>query len=923
MNRNTILSVLAIPLAMLLLLAAPVAVEAQWTYTTGDGAVTITGYTGPWGAAMAIPASINGLPVTCIGEGAFSNCLSLSSLTIANSVTSIGDYAFYGCENLTSITIPGSVTNFGLEAFYYCRGLTNVTICNGVTSIGEGAFDTCTGLTSITIPASVTSIGDYAFYDCGNLTSVTIPENVTSIGFGAFKGCLSLTSVTIPGSVTNIGDDAFDACYSLTSVTIPSSVTYIGEEAFADCTRLTSVFFMGNAPIAEPSAFLDANYVTAYYLADTLGWTVFSRNTGVPAELWNPQRGTLQVTITPVAASLAGAQWEIDGGTWQKSGAAVTNVVVGTYTVRFNTVSGWTTPTNQSVSVSANAATKVNGNYVALGSLQVTITPAGAISAGAQWQVDGGTLQNSGTTVTNLSATNHTVSFSAIFGWTTPSNQAVSVKANSTAKATGTYEAEPGSLTVNLTPPAAVTNGAKWQVDGGKWQNSGATVTNLAPGVRNHRLTFNTISGWITPSNQTVSISNNLTTTASGTYVVQTGSLQVTLSPAAITNVAQWQADYGTWQNSGATVPNLPVGNHTVSFKGIDYWSGPANQTVLIKANSVAKVTGPYTFNAAGIYNGLFAQGDTKVETSGMLSGLTVTPSGTYTGKLLIGSSTNAVSGSFNFSGQAGNNVPRAAKQVGPLTMSMWVNWNNAPLNIGGTVSGTNGGAWTANLTAELASGGTNSAEYTALLSPAGPLPGYGYLLMTNHAGAVVLSGALADGTSFSQSVPVSGAGDLPVYGNLYGSTGLLIGWIGLESGSPAGNLTWIKEASHFSALYTNGFTNPVVALQGSVWTNPLPHTAAIDLPSGELIIAGGGLLSPLTFNVALSNNSTFVKLAGSATNSLTGTNNPKTGLLTITFGNGAGKSTTAGTGAVLQNAASGGGFFLGKTNAGSILLHP
>jgi len=134
--------------------------------------------------------------------------------------------------------------------------------------------------------------------------------------------------------------------------------------------------------------------------------------------------------------------------------------------------------------------------------------------------------------------------------------------------------------------------------------------------------------------------------------------------------------------------------------------------------------------------------------------------------------------------------------------------------------------------------------------------------------------------------------------------------------------LTWIKEASPSSTLYPEGFTN-LVSVQGSPWINPLPHTAAIDLPSGQLDISGGSLLSPLSFNVAVSKNNTLVKLAGSATNSLTGTNNAKTGLLTITFGNGSGKATTAGTGAVLQNVNSGGGFFLGKTNAGSILVTP
>jgi hypothetical protein len=369
-------------------------------------------------------------------------------------------------------------------------------------------------------------------------------------------------------------------------------------------------------------------------------------------------------------------------------------------------------------------------------------------------------------------------------------------------------------------------------------------------------------------------------------------------------------------------VGNLSVGNHTVSFNMLTGWTTPANQTVSIKAKSVAKAKGTYTFSAQGIYNGLFVQTDVSEETAGMLSGLDVTASGTYTGKLLISGGTHAISGGFNVSGQASNHVQRTAKLGGPLTLEMTLNWNDSPPEITGTVSGTNGGAWVANLTNELAAKESGSAEYAALASPDGTPPGYSYILITNNAGAATLSVTLADGTSFSQAVPLSGNGDLPVYGNLYGGTGLIVGWLGLESGSPVGNLTWIKPASRFTALYTNGFTN-LVAVQGSLWTNPLPRTAAIDLPSGQLDISGGSLLSPLSFNVAVSDNNALVKLPGSPTNSLSGSINPKTGLLTITFGNGAGKATTAGKGAVIQNVNSAAGFFLGKTNAGSILLQP
>ena len=233
-----------------------------------------------------------------------------------------------------------------------------------------------------------------------------------------------------------------------------------------------------------------------------------------------PQTGALQVTISPAGAISAGAQWQVDGGTLQSSGATVSGLSVGSHAVSFSTVSGWTTPANQNVSVSANSTATATGTYVSIpqtGALQVTISPAGAISAGAQWQVDGGTLQSSGATVSGLSVGSHTVSFSTVSGWTTPANQNVSVSANSTATATGTYVSIPqtGALQVTISPAGAISAGAQWQVDGGTLQSSGATVSGLSVG--SHTVSFSTVSGWTTPANQNVSVSANSTATATGT----------------------------------------------------------------------------------------------------------------------------------------------------------------------------------------------------------------------------------------------------------------------------------------------------------------------------------------------------------------------------------------------------------------------
>lgn len=109
------------------------------------------------------------------------------------------------------ITFDGDVTTIGNEAFEQCRSLTSITIPNSVTTIGQSTFSNCSKLVSVTIPESLTTIAHHAFYGCANMTSVTIPDSVTSIRDYAFRYCYSLTSVyckvTTPPS---LGESVFD-----------------------------------------------------------------------------------------------------------------------------------------------------------------------------------------------------------------------------------------------------------------------------------------------------------------------------------------------------------------------------------------------------------------------------------------------------------------------------------------------------------------------------------------------------------------------------------------------------------------------------------------------------------------------------------------------------------------------------------------
>ena len=244
-------------------------------------------------------SAVIGSCVVSIGNGAFSSCTNLTSITV-NAVTppTLGSYAFdntnncpiyvpcesidtyksvwssyasriacisklyltlkdssevsLNCDSSSAITLSDTqdytydrriitaeigncVTSIGESAFYGCSAMTSIIISNSVTSIGESAFYYCKQLQTVAIPSNVTNIGRYAFNRCLGLVNITIPSGLTSISDGTFQDCNNLVYATIPSGVTSIGNNAFNSCEALTSVTIPNTVTSIGEGAFNDC----------------------------------------------------------------------------------------------------------------------------------------------------------------------------------------------------------------------------------------------------------------------------------------------------------------------------------------------------------------------------------------------------------------------------------------------------------------------------------------------------------------------------------------------------------------------------------------------------------------------------------------------------------------------------------------------------------------
>ena len=195
-------------------------------------------------ASIIIPGG-----VTSIGESAFFDCTSLVSINVAdnNQVYCDIDGVLFNKDKTEIIiyptgkpsarySIPDGVTSIGDYAFFDCTSLSSIEIPDSVTEIGNSAFYHCTGLSSITIPVDVREIGSQAFLDCTGLVYIRIPNGVTSIGWKAFDKCDKLTIYGYSGSyvqtyansnnipfveiTNNLGDVNLDGRITISDVTL-------------------------------------------------------------------------------------------------------------------------------------------------------------------------------------------------------------------------------------------------------------------------------------------------------------------------------------------------------------------------------------------------------------------------------------------------------------------------------------------------------------------------------------------------------------------------------------------------------------------------------------------------------------------------------------------------------------------------------
>ena len=129
-------------------------------------------------------------------QGVFSNCTSLTNVTLPSTLREIQNYTFANCTSLTTINLPSAITIIKTFAFSSTKITNDINLPNLIT-LERGAFNN-TKIVRISNLGRITSISGFTFQNCSELVEATLPATLTSIsGEYNFYGCTKLQKVNM------------------------------------------------------------------------------------------------------------------------------------------------------------------------------------------------------------------------------------------------------------------------------------------------------------------------------------------------------------------------------------------------------------------------------------------------------------------------------------------------------------------------------------------------------------------------------------------------------------------------------------------------------------------------------------------------------------------------------------------------------
>jgi uncharacterized repeat protein (TIGR02543 family) len=304
--------------------------------------------------------------------------------------------------------------------------------------------------------------------------------------------------------------------------------------------------------------------------------------------------GSLIVNISPPEVVTAGAQWQFEEYfPWNNSGVPATPPYNGEFRPRFKDIPGWTKPSIAFVQVTHGNTATLNVSYTQhLGSLQVVLQPTDAITAGAQWRVDGGAWQNNGVSM-NVAPGSRTVEFKPAGTWNPPATQTINVLANQAAIATGSYGPPLGqSVIASISPPnGPLVGGTAVTIEG---VNFGSTPIVQFGGVNATTVVVNSSS------------SITAFTPASDAYVTVPVSVKVGSQTATVANGFNYAVPRGDGIEFVSQIGGV---NQAIKIQGNYAYIGEGNSLVVMDISNSNAPSAVGRISLPGVVNGLALSG--------------------------------------------------------------------------------------------------------------------------------------------------------------------------------------------------------------------------------------------------------------------------------------------------------------------------
>ena len=411
-SRNTKTRLITVIIASLLIISfVPYACLA---YSGGDGTTgnpyqianvadfqQLSATSADWGKSFILTANINltGLtftkapiaPATYSDEEGFQgirfsgvfdgNDHTISNLTITASTKDV--IGLVGCVDQGGEVKNLGIVNANITGRDYVSGLVGVNwgsliSCYATGSVsGTGTVGGLVGmnggtLTSCYATGSVTGKGDQvgglAGFNGGSLTSCYATGSVTGTG-NHIGGLAGRNGMKLPGTITS--------CYATGEVTGTSA--YIGGLVGLNGDTITGCFWdtqtsgktvgvgYGTSTGVTGETTVQMKTLSIFTLA---GWdftSVWMINEGIDypklQSIPIQPAGNLQVTLGSAGAISAGAKWNVDGGPWLNSADTVTGLSVGSHMVNYKSIMGWTSPLDESVTISNGLTNSISRDY--------------------------------------------------------------------------------------------------------------------------------------------------------------------------------------------------------------------------------------------------------------------------------------------------------------------------------------------------------------------------------------------------------------------------------------------------------------------------------------------------------------------------------------------------------------------------------